>query len=109
MLTLADIEAARARIGARVRRTPLVEVEPAAFASAPARLWLKLEQTQHTGSFKVRGAFNRLLATRERGELPPSGVVAASGGNAGLAVAHAARELGVPAEVFVPAAAPTIK
>ncbi len=105
MIDCADVETARARIGSRVRRTPLLEVT----VGAVGRLWFKLEQTQHSGSFKVRGAFNRILAAHERGELPPSGVIAASGGNAGLAVAYAARELGVAAEVFVPAAAPPVK
>jgi threonine dehydratase len=70
---------------------------------------LKLEQLQHTGSFKARGAFNRLLAAAERGELGQAGVVAASGGNAGLAVAHAAVHAGVPARVYVPTTAPAVK
>jgi len=76
---------------------------------ADGGLWLKLEQLQHTGSFKARGAFNRVLAAAERAALPPAGVIAASGGNAGLAVAYVAREVGVPAEVYVPRTAPAIK
>lgn len=65
---------------------------------------------QHTGTFKARGALNRVLAAKERGELKPDvGVVVASGGNAGLANAYAAAQLGVPATVFVPAAAPAVK
>jgi threonine dehydratase len=72
-------------------------------------MWFKLEQLQHTGSFKARGAFNRILAAAERGGVPEAGVVAASGGNAGLAVAHAARELGTPAEVYIPETAPAVK
>ena len=60
---------------------------------------------QHTGSFKPRGAFNKLLSS----EVPPAGVIAASGGNFGLAVAFAARETGVPAEVFIPSTSPTTK
>lgn len=98
----ADIEAAGRRVGNRVRRTPVLDVEPAAFG---APVTLKLELLQHTGSFKVRGAFNRVLACGA----PAAGVVAASGGNAGLAVAYVARELGLPAEVFVPEAASAVK
>lgn len=78
--------------------------------SLPGVRYLKLEQTQHTGTFKARGAFNRQLAAREAGLLDPDiGIVAASGGNAGMANAYAARELGVPAHVFVPATAPAVK
>ncbi|MEW1959353.1 threonine/serine dehydratase [Kineococcus sp. NPDC059986] len=101
-LTAADVTAAAVRTAGRVRRTPVLQVGPA--------LWLKLEQLQHTGTFKARGAFNRQLAAQEQGELDPRrGVVAASGGNAGLAHAHAAAELGVPATVFVPETAPAVK
>ncbi len=101
-LTAADVTAAADRTAGRVLRTPVVQVQPG--------LWLKLEQLQHTGTFKARGAFNRQLAARERGELDPSrGVVAASGGNAGLAHAYAATELGIPATVFVPETAPAVK
>jgi threonine dehydratase len=67
---------------------------------------LKLELLQHTGSFKPRGAFNRILGAES---IPPQGVIAASGGNHGLAVAYVARELGVPAEVFVPEVSPRVK
>ncbi|HET6918392.1 MAG TPA: pyridoxal-phosphate dependent enzyme, partial [Jiangellaceae bacterium] len=70
-----------------------------------ARVVLKLEHTQHTGSFKPRGALNALL-TRD---IPPAGVVAASGGNHGAAVAWAAARLGVPATVFMPATSPPAK
>ncbi|MGN6612054.1 MAG: threonine/serine dehydratase [Angustibacter sp.] len=107
-ITREDVEQAAARIGAHVRRTPVAVVEAAGFGT-PAPLTLKLEHLQHTGSFKARGAFNRVLAARERGELTDVGVVAASGGNAGLAVAHAAATVGVAAEVFVPATAPAVK
>ena len=68
-------------------------------------LILKLELMQHTGSFKPRGAFNKMLAS----DVPPAGVVAASGGNFGLAVAYAARELGHRAEIFVPDTSPAAK
>ena len=100
MISRSDVEAARLRVGSRVRRTPVFQADG---------LWLKLEQLQHTGSFKARGAFNRVLAAVERDGLPAAGVVAASGGNAGLAVAHVARELGIPAEVYVPETAPAVK
>src|ERR1700754_2684656 len=96
-----EVRAAAERIAGRVRRTPVIEVAPG--------LTFKLEQLQHTGSFKARGAFNRLLSAKESGELTGQGVVAASGGNAGLAAAYAARELGVPARIFVPVNAPTQK
>jgi threonine dehydratase len=69
----------------------------------------KLELLQHTGSFKPRGAFNRLLSAKERGELTGQGIVAASGGNHALAAAYAARELGVPARIFVPETTPAAK
>ncbi|GAA3931968.1 threonine/serine dehydratase [Actinomadura viridis] len=113
MITLSDVRDAAARIEGRVRRTPVMEADPAAFvpegAEAPARLWLKLELTQHTGSFKARGAFNRVLAAVEEGRLPGAGVVTASGGNAGLAVAYAASRAGARAEVYVPETAPAVK
>lgn len=100
----AEIDAAAERIAGRVRRTPVIELEPDAFG-AEGDLVLKLELMQHTGSFKPRGAFNRLLSA----EVPPVGVIAASGGNFGLAVAHAARETGHPAEIFVPETSPAVK
>lgn len=102
MVTREDVGEAAARIAGRVRATPVIEVEP-------GRTWFKLELLQHTGSFKARGAFNRLLAAAERDGLPSAGVVAASGGNAGLAVAYAAARLGVPALVYVPETAPEVK
>jgi len=86
-----------------VRHTPLL---------GPADsddVWLKCEFLQHCGVFKTRGAFNRQLAALETGELGDAGVVVASGGNAGLAHAFVARELGVRATVFVPEAAPEVK
>lgn len=107
MITRSDVDVAAARIAGRVRRTPLAEVEPGTF---PGPTWLKCEYMQHTGSFKARGAFNRILAAAELGELDPAvGVVVASGGNAGLANAYAAATLGVPATVFVPVTAPQVK
>lgn len=94
-----DITAAAARIAGRVRQTPILQVEGAALG-LPCPVTLKLEQTQVTGSFKVRGAFNTMLAAG----VPPAGVVAASGGNHGAAVAHAATELGHKSVIFVPKA-----
>jgi threonine dehydratase len=81
-----------------VRKTPVVEVSGADFARPDCHVYLKLELTQHSGSFKARGAFAHLL-TRA---VPEAGVVAASGGNHGAAVAFAARRLGKPAQIFVP-------
>jgi threonine dehydratase len=81
-----------------VRRTPAVHVDLQDFGGAPLPLALKLECLQHSGSFKARGAFTNLL-TRA---VPAAGVVAASGGNHGAAVAYAAMRLGVPATIFVP-------
>jgi threonine dehydratase len=106
MITRTDVEAARGRVVGRVRRTPLL----AADAALGGGGWFKLEYLQHTGTFKARGAFNRIISAAEDGSLDPSvGVVVASGGNAGLANAFAARALGVPATVFVPENAPTVK
>lgn len=108
MISRPDVEAAAARIAGRVRRTPLLDVDPGPLAPA-SRMWLKLEHTQYTGSFKARGAFNRILSAKADGRLPAVGIVAASGGNAGLAFAYAAARAEVPAEVFVPETAPAVK
>lgn len=87
------ISEAGARIAAHVRRTPVMQVEVGGVPIA-----LKLEQMQHTGSFKARGAFNTLLQTA----VPEAGIVAASGGNHGAAVAYAAARLGHRARIYVP-------
>ncbi|GAB2605421.1 threonine/serine dehydratase [Streptomyces capparidis] len=108
MITAADVREAADRIAGQVRRTPVAEVEPDAFAPA-GRTWLKLELLQHTGSFKARGAVNRVLAASAAGALPAAGLITASGGNAGQAYAWAAARLGVRAEVFTPANAPRVK
>jgi len=81
-----------------IRRTPLVAVDAADFGLPSSPLYLKLEFMQHSGSFKARGAFANLLLRN----VPSGGVVAASGGNHGVAVAYAARQLGVQAAIFVP-------
>ena len=99
-----EVLAARERIDGYVRRTPVLELGHGAFG-LPGPVTLKLELTQYTGSFKPRGAFNKLLAS----EVPGAGVIAASGGNFGLAVAHAARTLGHRAEIFVPSNSPKVK
>jgi threonine dehydratase len=90
----AEIAAAAGRIVGHVRQTPVIDLD----LPDGGRVALKLEQMQHTGSFKARGAFNTLLS----GPVPRAGVVAASGGNHGAAVAFAARSLGHPARIFVP-------
>mgnify|MGYP002400613017 CR=1 FL=1 len=100
----ADIEAAASRIEGRVRVTPVMTLEEGAWGLS-GRLVLKLECLQHTGSFKPRGAFNRILSS----SAPPAGVIAASGGNHGAAVAYAARSLGRHAEIFVPESTPPLK
>lgn len=105
MVTREDVLAARRRIAPHVRRTPALALEPGALAGLDRPVVLKLELLQRSGSFKVRGAFHRLLV----GPIPPAGVVAASGGNHGAAVALAARTLGVPARIFVPSASPASK
>jgi threonine dehydratase len=92
-----DVRAAARRIEGRIRRTPVLTEGPLTF---------KLEHLQHAGSFKTRGMLSRILAAAP---LPAPGIIAASGGNAGLAAAYAAREVGVAAEVFVPENAPPVK
>lgn len=87
-----------ARIAPFVRRTPILQVDGTDFGLPEVRLVFKLEFLQHAGSFKARGAFTNML-TRP---VPKAGVVAASGGNHGAAVAYAAMRLGIPATIFVP-------
>ena len=100
MIGLGDILAAAKRIAGYIRRTPLLRADQCAEPIGDADLWLKLENLQPTGSFKARGATNKLLTT-PRAALA-KGIVTASGGNHGLATARAARLAGVPATVFVP-------
>lgn len=100
MITLADVQTAADRIAPHIRRTPTIEARTLARPITMARLMFKLENMQASGSFKARGATNKLLS------LPPGatdrGIVTASGGNHGLAVARAAKLAGVQATIFVP-------
>jgi threonine dehydratase len=104
MITRSAIAAAAARLSPHVRHTPIVEIngEP---LSCQFPVKLKMELLQHTGSFKPRGAFNRLL----NAEIPAAGIITASGGNHGAAVAYASRAVGAAAEIFVPANTPATK
>ena len=101
MITREDIRGTYETIRPYIRRTPVVQLDLGDLDPAAGELsaiTLKLEQLQCAGSFKARGAFANLLLR----EVPPAGVVAASGGNHGVAVAYAAHRLGVPAKIFVP-------
>jgi threonine dehydratase len=104
MISRTEIQDASRRIARHVRRTPVFALEEGAFGLA-AKIFLKLEMLQHTGSFKPRGAFNCILSSA----VPQAGVIAASGGNHGAAVAFAAQELGHRAEIFVPTISPANK
>jgi threonine dehydratase len=104
MISRTAIQDAGRRIGTHVRRTPVMALEVGAL-NMDARVFLKLESLQHTGSFKPRGAFNAILSA----DVPQAGVIAASGGNHGAAVAFAAQKLGHHAEIFVPAISPPNK
>ena len=104
-ITRADIAAARERIAADVRHTPLMRIRGSQLGIDCAELWLKLEHLQVGGSFKARGMFNRMRSN----PLPEAGVVIASGGTAGIAVAVAAKAMGVRCEVFVPETASQAK
>ena len=88
-----------------IRRTPVWKMPGRSLGVACAEVWLKLEHLQTGGSFKARGMLNRLLSN----PIPASGVIVASGGNAGIASAAAARELGVRCEVFLPEVASAAK
>ncbi|TMD62815.1 MAG: threonine/serine dehydratase [Chloroflexi bacterium] len=103
----AAIEAASKRIAGHIRTTPIIRLEAGAWGldTNIAHLVLKLEHLQQTGSFKPRGAFNRILSHH----VPSAGVIAASGGNHGVAVAYAAQQLGHRAEIFVPEQCPPVK
>ena len=107
MIELADVEAAARRIAPHIRRTPLLDLGPLPGGEAGGRLLLKLENLQVTGSFKARGATNKVLT------LPAArlarGLVTASGGNHGLGVAFAGGMAGVPATIYLPANVPPSK
>lgn len=100
-ITPERIKATERLIRPHIRKTPVIETGGADFGLDPTRLFFKLELCQHAGSFKARGAFANLLSRN----VPGAGVVAASGGNHGVAVAFAAQKLGVPARIFVPSVA----
>jgi threonine dehydratase len=104
LISAAEISATHQIIAPHIRRTPVIEVDGCDFG-ADAPLALKLELLQHAGSFKARGAFTNLLLR----QIPAAGVVAASGGNHGAAVAFAAMKLKVPAMIFVPSIASPAK
>lgn len=125
-LSYPDIEAAAARISGRVRPVTVASAQPGSTPAAPtptAATWsappssdpagsgvhFALEFMQYTGTFKARGAQNFIQAHLAEGTFPEAGVTIASGGNAGLACAWAARDAGVPATVFLPANAPAVK
>jgi threonine dehydratase len=104
VITRTEIDDAAARIAPYTRRTPVMALEPGALG-LDTPLVLKLELLQVTGSFKPRGAFSRILLS----DVPEAGVIAASGGNHGGAVAYAARQLGLRAEIFVPETTSPVK
>ncbi len=103
-----DISAAMDRIGGYVRRTPVIEMR-AGQLGIPVPVTLKLELMQHAGSFKSRGAFNRVLSAVDGREIGESGLIAASGGNHGAAVAFVGQQLRQRVEIFMPSTSPTIK
>lgn len=105
MVSPEHIRSAYAAIATHIRRTPVIEVDGPDFGVSGASLTLKLESLQHAGSFKARGAFTNLLTRK----MPDAGVVAASGGNHGAAVAYAAMKRGIPAKIFVPKVASPAK
>lgn len=100
-----DVRAAAALLRGYVRRTPVLALRAGDVPGLGVDVILKLELLQHTGSFKARGAFHRLLGAN----VPEAGVITASGGNHGAALAYAARALGHRAEIFVPASSPPMK
>jgi threonine dehydratase len=101
----AQIRSTYAAIAPYIRRTPVIEIDGGDLGIDVPTLALKLESMQHAGSFKARGAFTNLLTRK----LPAAGVVAASGGNHGAAVAYAAMKRSVPAKIFVPSVASPAK
>ncbi|MDW8804372.1 threonine/serine dehydratase [Streptomyces scabiei] len=120
-LLYGEVKTALDRIDGRTRPVTLAQLDPGAIRTAhpdplddggpqkPCQVWLAMEHMQHTGSFKARGALNFLQTHQDAGTLPKAGVTIASGGNAGLACAWAARLQGVRATVFLPETAPAVK
>ena len=106
-ITIAAVEAAHNRIAPHIRRTPMIEVAQVRDRPVPNPLYLKLECLQVTGSFKARGAVNRLLTTPP--DLLKNGIVTASGGNHGMAVARAGLMAGVPTTIYLPPTASPAK
>jgi threonine dehydratase len=98
MVTIEEITDMALRLRPHIRHTPCIELRAAELGLSNCRVTLKLEHLQHSGSFKARGAFGNLL----KRSVPAVGVVAASGGNHGVAVAYAAKQLDVRAKIFVP-------
>ncbi|MBF9073795.1 serine/threonine dehydratase [Streptacidiphilus fuscans] len=106
-----DIDAAADRIAGRVRPLALAEAAPGAFCppGSDTTVLLALEFLQYAGTFKARGAANLAAFHQDAGTMPEAGITIASGGNAGLACAWAARATGTRATVFVPVTAPAVK
>lgn len=110
-LTYNDVLAASERIAGHVRPVVVADAgtQRASLSHDGAEIFFALEFMQHTGTFKARGAQNFIQAHRDAGTLPEAGITIASGGNAGMACAWAAKDQGVAATVFLPATAPTVK
>jgi threonine dehydratase len=105
LVSRADVERAYGLIAAHVRRTPVLELLPGELPGLSVPVTLKLELLQHAGSFKTRGAFHRVLTS----DVPAAGLITASGGNHGAALAHVGHTLGYRAEIFVPESSPPMK
>ncbi|WP_245568676.1 threonine/serine dehydratase [Nocardia concava] len=106
--TYADVTSAADRISGHIRPVVVARAD-ADTVPVAGEVWFALEHMQHTGTFKARGAANFVLAQRELGLLPKTGITIASGGNAGVACAWAARLVGSAATVFLPDHAPAVK
>jgi threonine dehydratase len=105
VVSRADVERAYALIAPYVRRTPILQLLPGELPELEHPVTLKLELLQHAGSFKTRGAFHRVLTS----DVPSAGLITASGGNHGAALAHVGFTLGHRAEIFVPTSSPSMK
>src|SRR5688572_12558115 len=105
MISRDQIREAERLIRPYIRKTPILEIRGDEFGFDPFSIILKLELFQHSGSFKTRGAFTNLLMR----EVPSNGVVAASGGNHGAAVAYTAMVLNQRARIFIPSVASAAK